>query len=797
MAFRGLLYTDCRADESLRGGTGYQFQAATADAKTADEAVMLQELMYKPSPDLMAREAPLDQYPPSFAYFRTDEGYSLATGIYLGRVSGDGRQGNQITHAVFTDDVDDLAGSRPAQFFGADFWVRTKQPYKQLDTIEPPLLYADEFDLPALHELACAAPDSKGFVAKLLSTFERAAADTGWVKTILSCSDPRTALQWIALGTMMLPTDQALSLSIRAFLNQPASATQRIVAIHPPSMDRAPDVTTIPAVAGIDLDRFATSTIEVTERASYWADRFIDGDPYDVIDAIELAGRLRGSSDANRVVAAALVLGEPLRGAAGVDAAGEVVHTFDVDEYEEYAGQLVEAMERVEGDDDLRPGAFLQVLPVVRRFHGATSELLDRLQANLLHRAALSPDFARLLIIDTSWSWQWHTPPPPGSQPARALTAVLGAQPADVLPGAFGFAARIGVPTDPTTLAGPRGRLADYWLHNPQLTADHRRWLHADRVLDLLLQGLDHQLRTGPDRDIETAIQAGQWDWLLNIDWVVRGGGPLPAEIAGRSIPKADPQRQEHLVRLIATTVGPGGWQPLWRNRIPGLNEVMLWLDCHPRDVEDVRFVEPAGRSLSQAVDSGRISGRDLRLIEDLHRVAPDRLPRNVARVGRQNVDLTRTLQVLRSRRPENGAAMALASLDPIVLEIRMKEIARVLANDAEVDAVAEFLRTAKVDGSDQLIAALQESAQHYPIEAVELAFLLARTQLPKPTLKKVSAFPLQWYESADDGDRARTGKQLQPQYPEWDDLLTRYERKNESAFKKVGRMFGARETER
>lgn len=220
MAFRALLYTDCRADESLRGGTGYQFQAATSDARASDEAIMLRDLMYRPSPDLMARQAPIDQYPPSFAYCRTDDGYALGTGIYLGQVSGDGRQGNQITHALFSDDVDDLAGSRPAQFFGADLWVRSKQPSKQLDTVEPPLLYSDAFDVPVLHQLVCAAPDSKAFLSRVLSSFERAAIATAWVKTIVSCSDPQTALQWIAIATMLLPAEQALSEHSR--VSQPA-----------------------------------------------------------------------------------------------------------------------------------------------------------------------------------------------------------------------------------------------------------------------------------------------------------------------------------------------------------------------------------------------------------------------------------------------------------------------------------------------------------------------------------------------------------------------------------------------
>lgn len=796
MSFRALLYTDCRADESLRGGTGYQFQAASPAAQPADEMVMMQELMYRPSPDLMAREAPVSEYPPSFAYFRSADGYAMAAGIYLGKVSGDGRQGNQITHGLFTDEGDDLAGTRPAQLFGADFWVREKQPSKQLPDIEPPLLYDDEFDLPVLHKLATCAADAEQFLAKLVSAFERSAGDT-WMKTIVSCSQPQTALQWIALGTLLIPTEQALSLSFRAFVSDPAFATQRIVAVHPPSLNKPPDVTTLPAVSGIDLDTYRTGAIEVSERAAFWAGRFLHGDPYEVLDAVELAGRLRGSEYANRLVAAVAVLGEPLSGGAQVDAVGQVLATFDADEYEEFAEQVVDAMEHARDLGDLAPGSFLRILPVVQRFGGQTSALLDRVQTNLLVRASASADFARSLFVDSVWRWAWHEQPTDSSPVARAVSAALGRLESDQLPVAFEFAARLGLPVEPAALRDAIQRLAEHWIHHPELSGRQRTWLHGDQVLDAMVQGLQHQVVTELTGDVEAAIENGQWDWLLDIDWIIRGGGPLAPEIAGRSIPKADAQRQEHLIRLIATSAGPGGWQPLWRNRTPGLSEVLLWLDARPADVSDPRFADPAGKAIVPAIESGRVRADLLRLIRDLYAVSPDALPRQVARIGRQDAEVSRTLSSMRGHRAEPTAGAALGATDPIILKLRMTEIIRSLADFGDFETLLAFLQESAVDPTEQLVKALDARAQTFPVETLEITFCLLRAKLPKSMHKQVSAVPLRWYESATNEHRDNVGRKLDREWPEWGEIEVQYERRNESAFKKVGRLFGARERER
>lgn len=790
MSFRGLLYTDCRADESLRGGTGYQFQAASPAAQSTDEAVMLQELMYRPSPDLMAREAPVSDYPPSFAYFRTPDGYAMGAGKYLGQVSGDGRQGNQITHALFTDAADDLAGTRPAQLFNADVWVDEKQASKQLCEVDPPLLYRDEFDLPVLHKLASARGDAKDFLAQLISAFEGAAGDT-WVKTILSCSDPQVALQWVALGTLLLPTEQALALSIRAFVTDPLSATQRIVAVHPPSMNKPPAINTIPAVSGIDLDTYTTSDISITERAAFWADRFIDGDPHEVVEAVELAGQLRASESANRMVASVAVLAEPMRSAAQFAAFAEVFETFEADDYDDFGDQLIDALEDAAGVEGLSPEPLMRLLPVVQRFAGATSEHQDRVQANVLSRGSGSEEFASRLIADTAWDWKWHSRPLPASAPSRALAATIGAFASGDLPRAFEFAARVGAAVDPGDLNDATQRLAEHWIRNPQLSGQYRRWLFGDRVLDLMVESLQAQAARGLPADVDAAAADGHWDWLLDFDWIVRGGGPLATEIAGRSIPKADPRRQEHLIRLIADSAGPGSWRSLWRNRSPLLPEVMCWLAAQPADVRDPTFASPAGQAVGAALDSGRISGRVLRLIDDLYAVAPDRLPRTVARIGQQNRDLSGLLAHVRSRGDDRGAGAAIAAMDPVILRIRMAEIVDAVVSDGDLDCLLDFLQKSRVDPTEQLIATLGTLANRFPEPTLQIAFSLSRNKLPKLMLKEIDQVALRWYESATEDTRSSVGKALHRDWPEWGETEERYERKHESTVKKVGRLFG------
>lgn len=793
MTFRALLYTDCRAEESLRGGTGYQFQAASSDARATDEVVLLQELMYRPSPDLMAREAPVEHYPPSFAFCRTADGYAMAAGIYLGRVSGDGRQGNQITHGLFSDDAQDFAGTRPAQLFGADFWVYEKQPSKEIDSVDAPLLYDDEFDLPALHQRANVGAEPEPFLAKLISAFDRAAGDS-FVKVIVSCSDPTIGMQWIALGTLLLPTEQALSLSIRAFVSDPASAMQRIVGVHPPSFNKPPDVTAIPGISGIDLDAHITSPIEVTDHAAYWAQRFLKGDPYEVVDAIELAGRLRGSVTGNRLVASVVILHEPLRTSADLDVLAEVIETFDAEEYDELAGQLVEAMRESAHYVGASPGSFLRILPVVQRFDGQTSELLDRLQASLLVRASHSTEFAAQLIADGSWRWAWQVSPKVGSEEAHAVAAALGRLDAQSLPAAFGFAARVGVALDPAEFHDAMQRLAGQWITSPELSDKRQEWLYGDRVLDLMVEELQQRVTRALPSDVDAAMASGRWDWLLDIDWVVRGGGPLASEIVSRRLPTADPRRQEQLIQLIATSSGPGSWRPLWRHRTPRLAEVMMWLDAQPADLRDPEFVVPAGSAIGEAIDAGRVRGRSLRLIDDLYAVAPERLPGNVARIGKQNLEVSRSLQFIRQRRAESDIGRVLGEVDPNILRIRMSEVVETLVVDGGFDRLLQFLQNASIDPTEELISMLDNSSSRFPTETLEIAFALSRNKLPKSLMKRIEAFPLSWYENAADETRREVGNELRHKWAEWEETELRYERKNESAVRKVGRLFGGRD---
>jgi hypothetical protein len=789
MVFRSLLYTDCRADESLRGGTGYQFQAASANTHAPDEMVMLQQLMYRPSPDLMAREAPVEQYPPSFAYAKTADGYAFGAGVYLGRVSGDGRQGNQITHALFTSDIEDLSTTRPAQLFGAEFWVYEKQPSKQLVTTEAPLLYREDFDLEVLHALVLRSREPEQFLAAVLSAFERATGEPR-VKVIVSCSDPVEAMQWIAVTTMLLPTAQALGLSIRAFVNDPTAAPEHIVAIHPPSMDRAPDVAALRFVSGIDLDHQRTGSIEITERAAYLSAKFVNDDPYEVLDSVELAGRLRASEPTNRRVAGVLTFNDPLTSASAVTAIAEAFETFDAEEYDEFAEPLVAALELADQATDLTPEPFLRVVHAIARFADPTSELADRMLENVLVRASAATDFALALVGESTLRWEWRHPPAAEGQSAKAVLAILSLISDDALPAAFEFARRTGIPTKPDEMRDAAQRLADVWMRRPALATSHRSWVHSDMVFDLLVQRLQRSVIGGSTQDLHDAVEKGEWDWLLDVDVVLRGSGPLAAEIASRSIPKADPRKQQYLIGKIAGYAAVGGWVPLWRNRTPDITEVMYWLDVRPRDVLDPRFAAAIGPAVGRAVEAGGVRGRLLRVIRDIYASAPDALPKNVARLGRQNAEFSRDLETLRARRHPAGIGHRLASVDAAILQIRLNEAVTALTGNAQTPDIAEFLEECPVDATDALIATLDDAAKNYPAEMLTIAFELSRHKLRRSTLKAVKAFPLQWYEAADDESRELVGKRLHTDWPEWDETESQFERKNESTAKKVGRLF-------
>ena len=105
------------------------------------------------------------------------------------------------------------------------------------------------------------------------------------------------ALRWIAAATLLLPVRLALDVSFKVFSSNPLRAEQRIVAV-PKELN--PQV--VPGRADsafvVDADEASSDAAQVSERARFWVGLLATAeDPYDVVDAVELADVLGSGTE--------------------------------------------------------------------------------------------------------------------------------------------------------------------------------------------------------------------------------------------------------------------------------------------------------------------------------------------------------------------------------------------------------------------------------------------------------------------------------------------------------------------
>ncbi|MDQ1292766.1 MAG: hypothetical protein QG608_646, partial [Actinomycetota bacterium] len=288
--FETLLYTDCRVGQGLSGAAGLQFQARSSSDAWEAAPVVQRSLLYEAPSSWMLARRPVEDYPSSFAHV-CDGSWATGKGQYLGREASGSREGNQVTHAVVTRDPESYGLVRPAQLFGADWWI----PEPVEGTVCPPVGFPralepglGDFDLERLRDFVVDQPGGGDFLAAL-HTALLGAVDPGGPRVLFVAQDTGTVLRWLAAGTVLLPQRVALGVSFKAFTTDPVRCGHLVVAVHPEwGADATP-----PADQGFSLFDLRTGECppaEVERTSWEWVEAFLSEDPYDVRDAVEVAG---------------------------------------------------------------------------------------------------------------------------------------------------------------------------------------------------------------------------------------------------------------------------------------------------------------------------------------------------------------------------------------------------------------------------------------------------------------------------------------------------------------------------
>ncbi|MGC5031774.1 GTPase-associated protein 1-related protein [Micromonospora sp. DT229] len=305
IAFDTLIYTDCLPGQGLQGSAGLQFQARSEGAGREAMSLMQRHLLYEPPSKWMRERRPVEEYPDSLAH-TWDGLLATAAGRYLGREANGGREGNQLTHGIVTTDPADYGEVRPAQLFGAPFWTGTPAPTTDCPPV-PVGWTPGPITVPAVQEFVRDTPRGVELLVALLSTLHRLDEPDGR-RVLFIAEDPGLVLRWIAAATLLLPQRRALAVGFKVFTTNPAYASQQVVAVHPDWDSTSSSVENDSGYAVFDLVRHVWSEVPVTAEADQLARLFVEQDPYDVVDLVEVAAETGLPADRALVLAGAMIL---------------------------------------------------------------------------------------------------------------------------------------------------------------------------------------------------------------------------------------------------------------------------------------------------------------------------------------------------------------------------------------------------------------------------------------------------------------------------------------------------------
>jgi hypothetical protein len=331
--FGSLYYTDCRPGQGLQGGAGFQFQAASPGIIPEALRLVQRSALYEPPVRWMRERRPVVDYPSSLAHTAEGGVFATAAGRYLGQEVNGTREGNQFTHAVVTRDPADYGLVRPAQLWGAPWWATAPARATVLDELAPHPA-PGPLDVETVRDRVRATDGGQARLTALLSAIHHLTDPERRRTVVLVSADPEVAACWIAAATLLLPAPDALRISFKIFVADGQYGQHDIIALHPEWAGRWADTASSSGLAVFDLDRGPHTAVQVTDGARFWVPRLLMADPYDVVDAVELAGQFARArvedttervepTSADRLAAVVVAAGERLTAPERVDRAAD------------------------------------------------------------------------------------------------------------------------------------------------------------------------------------------------------------------------------------------------------------------------------------------------------------------------------------------------------------------------------------------------------------------------------------------------------------------------------------------
>jgi hypothetical protein len=285
-AFGRLLYTDCAPGTGRSAGGGFQVQAQSPGVDSQQASFAVGWLLYEVQNAWLAAGRPVADFPPGFAHAGA-EGYGTAQGRYVGKEAVGGRMGNHLADCLLTHDPERYGTIRPAQLWQSPLWRADPWPTRDCPDFDGDLEIGP-LNLETVTNWAREQVERGPALARLLSVLE----DPKGQRVVIVSADADEAMRWIAAATLLLAQREALQVSFKVFSGAPLRAQQRVVAATP---EVNPDLRPGAGLGVFVLDAATGRSDEAatTARAEFLVAKLTgDADPYDIVDAIDLASAL-------------------------------------------------------------------------------------------------------------------------------------------------------------------------------------------------------------------------------------------------------------------------------------------------------------------------------------------------------------------------------------------------------------------------------------------------------------------------------------------------------------------------
>lgn len=535
MAFEVSVFTDVASTDSVDGSSGFRFQALSADFPAQAAQWITSFGLHEVD---TAWSADPSSQPPTCAYVVADGLRMLSRGSSTGQTLS-GRAGNQLTETITTTDPDDFVPYRPAQLFGATNWRLSRAEGNTTPAWVTPLSVRPEFEPDELREWLLADEWAPEVLPAFVELFLAAVRNSSTL--VIVGRDIDVVMRWISIGSLLAGPD-VLDLEFRALVRFTGRERGRVIGVSPEFGEP-----NLAHVTWIDLERREISSEDAGDEASVLARWFVDHDPLDSLEAINLFHRWRAGmplTDAVDAVAVVLLDGDGLDAARTWRAASAMVASTDdvlpTEDLEIHMDGLLDAV------IDYKPTTVEEMAiagAALRRAQQRRMGPASNVYAlQLIHMLSSAPS------LGAAWCEAVGQGLPPlmwedSADGAAAGDLVMSALPAltdDDLPAVLSALGPFGLVADARGVHALIDRAVEVLVDDPTRAAGTPdNWWCGELIAEDLRAEVTAALRARDPRHTERLI-AGHWDFLASPD----GGHPVDSWLRAAALVDLDHSRR-------------------------------------------------------------------------------------------------------------------------------------------------------------------------------------------------------------------------------------------------------------